>query len=134
MEGNQDLDKPPLRGRRTSLSGVLGLVTSGLWLIAAAAGFVGFVVWYFYTLEERAQPAEPIVLVPEQRSQALHDTAPNTDILLQNLNTRSGKNFKVIFFGHPFVHCAVRVNPFQERDAFVILFVRRGENFSLSFP
>ena len=133
MEGHPDFEPPLSRKPKNPLS-AFGLVTSTLWLVAMAAGFGGFFLWYFYTLEEGPAPPAYEGHAPEQPSRALHDAAPQTDILLQNLNTRRSRAFRAVLFGHPVMHCAVRVNPFQDSNAYLIVFVRKGENLSLSLP
>lgn len=133
MEGHPDFEPPLSRKPKNPLS-AFGLVTSTLWLVAMAAGFGGFFLWYFYTLEEEVQPDTPFVHAPEQARQPVHEAPPPTDILLQNMNTQAPRTFRAVLFGHPLKHCAVRVNSFQSRDSFLIAFVRAGERLPLKLP
>lgn len=131
--GKQSSEDPP-SGSRASLSSALGYLSTGLWLFAAVAGFVGFFVWYFLTLEQPHEGTAPAVYKSENILRRMDGAAPATGVLLQDLDTQAKPSFRATFLGHPSKHCAVRISLSQKSSAFVIIFVRMKEYFSLGLP
>lgn len=134
MQEDPDLYKLPSRGTRTSLTGFLGLVTSGVWLLLAAGCFLGFIFLYFYTLELESRPNSSAYGDQERMATRVDYKPPPTGVLLSNLDARGGVSFMANIEGHFSKHCAVRISPIEAPSAFAIFFVRKAEVLRMSLP